>query len=407
VDPAAIESAVLRRLVSGDATLNALWRHIETHGAPLVEPVPDQPDQRLVSFVFRSRPQTRNVVVVGGPAGYDAPEQRMQRLGDTDLWFRSYHVPRDTRCCYQLSENDALIPPWETTDPESATANWQPDSLNRRRCEIVEVEGSSRGQSLLELPHAPHLRYGERRSDVPQGTLEDHRITSAVLGNTRGLRLYTPHSNLGPPRALLIVFDGVAFTHTVPTPTILDNLIAEGCIPATAALFVDSLGEQRNRELPCRAPFATAVARELLPWMKARCGEHPPQRVVLAGASYGGVASAYVARAHPELFGNVLSLSGSFWVKGNEDADRDFGWLPRRYAQGPALPLRFYQAIGLFEQGARLSASAPDQLGVNRLMRDVLLRQGYDSSYREYPGGHDYICWEEYLPQGLTFLLSP
>ncbi|MGU0055941.1 alpha/beta hydrolase-fold protein [Enterobacter hormaechei] len=35
------------------------------------------------------------------------------------------------------------------------------------------------------------------------------------------------------------------------------------------------------------------------------------QKTVLAGSSYGGIASSWVALRYPRLFGNVLSLSGS------------------------------------------------------------------------------------------------
>jgi enterochelin esterase family protein len=205
----------------------------------------------------------------------------------------------------------------------------------------------------------------------------------------------------------LIVFDGIAFTQTIATPTILDNLQADGRIPPTAALFVDSKGNLRNRELPCHAPFARFIGDELHPWAQQLFGSQPADRTVLAGASYGGVAAAYVARAHPGRFGNVLSLSGSYWVKGDRSDDDDgFGWLPRRFAEEPRHPLRFYQNVGLFEAGGRFFADAPEQLGINRHMRDVLRQRGYDVVYSEYAGGHDWICWAQALPEALAALLG-
>jgi enterochelin esterase family protein len=127
---------------------------------------------------------------------------------------------------------------------------------------------------------------------------------------------------------------------------------------------------------------------------------------VLAGASYGGAASSYVAQTYPCAFDNVLSLSGSYWVKGDSEDDRDWGWLPRRFERGPALPLRFYQCVGLFERGVRLFDGAPEQLAINRRMRDVLQARGYELTYREYAGGHDFPCWEHCLPEGLEALLG-
>ncbi|MGP9670401.1 hypothetical protein ACT3S9_03660 [Pseudoalteromonas sp. AOP31-A2-14] len=39
-------------------------------------------------------------------------------------------------------------------------------------------------------------------------------------------------------------------------------------------------------------------------------------------------------------------------------------------------------------------------------MRDILKVKGYDVSYREYAGGHDYLVWQGTLIDGL-FALFP
>lgn len=401
-----IESPSLRRVVEGGESLADFWRRAEAEGAPLIEALADEPTARLVTFVFRGSPQTRNVAVVGGPAGFDIPRQQMQQLHASDLWFRSFRVPRDTRTVYELSENGPLLAPWQTRDLATLFATFRADPLNPRCCRIVESVGQSTTRSLLELPDAPPLRHSAGHPDLPAGELQEHPIESTALGNRRPLWLYLPHASHGHVQALLIVFDGVAFTRTVPTPRILDSLIASRSIPPTAAVFVDSLGARRNLELPCHAPFAAFVAEQLLPWAHARCGKVARERTVLAGASYGGAAASYIAQAHPHAFGNVLSLSGSYWVKGDAEDDRDWAWLLRRFEHGPTLALRFYQCVGLFEQGARLFDDAPEQLAINRRMRDVLRAKGYELTYREYPGGHDYAGWELCLPEALETLLG-
>lgn len=45
-------------------------------------------------------------------------------------------------------------------------------------------------------------------------------------------------------------------------------------------------------------------------------------------------------------------------------------------------------------------------IGVNRILRDVLLSKGYPVSYEEFKGGHDYLCWGETLARGLISLIG-
>ena len=56
--------------------------------------------------------------------------------------------------------------------------------------------------------------------------------------------------------------------------------------------------------------------------------------------------------------------------------------MPTRRA--PARPIRFFLEAGATER---------ELVEQNRRMRDVLGEKGYDLSYREYQGGHDYACW--------------
>jgi hypothetical protein len=64
----------------------------------------------LLTFLWRAKEETRNVVVAGGMAGYDFSDNQMSRLLDTDLWHRTYKVRNDARFGYNLSLNDSLVP---------------------------------------------------------------------------------------------------------------------------------------------------------------------------------------------------------------------------------------------------------------------------------------------------------
>jgi enterochelin esterase family protein len=261
--------------------------------------------------------------------------------------------------------------------------------------------------SVLELPAAPRQTWILARPQVPKGMVTDHHLRSAILGNDHALSVYTPPTDAaaGAPHSLLLLFDRWAYRHFVPTATILDNLLAAGCLAPVVAILVDSPDlETRERELPCSAPFADFLVRELLPWARQRYPlTSDPARIVVGGSSYGGLAAAFAALRHPDVFGNVLSQSGAFWWKPEDD--REYEWLARHVAAGPTRPLRFYLEVGLLEAGP-MAGNAPDQVVVNRHLCTVLHAKGYPVHYREYNGGHEYVCWRGTLADGLLSLLG-
>jgi enterochelin esterase family protein len=123
----------------------------------------------------------------------------------------------------------------------------------------------------------------------------------------------------------------------------------------------------------------------------------------VGGSSYGGLASSFAAFQHPEVFGNVLSQSGSYWWKPEEAMEDE--WLTRRFALAPKLALRFYMDVGLRET-SKITDTGPNHRLGNRHMRDVLEAKGYRVTYVEYNGGHDYIWWQGTLADGLLALLK-
>src|SRR5262245_40344341 len=52
-----------KRLGGGDAkAAEAFWDKVKAEGTPLVEPIPGEPAYVLVTFLWRGRPDTKNVV---------------------------------------------------------------------------------------------------------------------------------------------------------------------------------------------------------------------------------------------------------------------------------------------------------------------------------------------------------
>jgi enterochelin esterase family protein len=102
------------------------------------------------------------------------------------------------------------------------------------------------------------------------------------------------------------------------------------------------------------------------------------------------------------LFGNILSQSGAFLWK--PEADDEAEWLPHQFVIADKLPLRFYLDVGILESDN--AYEFPSILLSNRHMRDILQAKGYPLHYAEYGGGHDYICWQGTLADGLLALVG-
>ncbi len=229
--------------------------------------------------------------------------------------------------------------------------------------------------------------------------MEVTAIQSDYLKGEKKLWIYTPpgFAKEGARFPLLVLFDGDR--NVMWIPRILDLLITQKRIPPIVAIMTDnSVPRARRTELPCNPQFTNFLATELVPW--ARRNYHAteePDRTIVAGSSFGGLASVYAGLQRSDVFGNVISLSGSFWWRpdGNEKAE----WLTSLANASPRLPLRFYLEVGLMENYAM-------QVDDNRHMRTALVAKGYPLHYSEYDGGHAFLNWSGGMADGLQFLLA-
>ena len=132
-----------------------------------------------------------------------------------------------------------------------------------------------------------------------------------------------------------------------------------------------------------------------------RSPRHAVDRAAPATAAWPPPPSPSATR---EVFGNVLSQSGSYWwhpgfTLTEDDAFRQqMGWLPRTFASGTRLPLRFYLEVG--------RAEGSNMVLPNRFFRDLLTARGYEVDYHEFAGGHEYVSWRGRPGPGLIALLG-
>lgn len=379
----------LAKQLAAGGTTAAFWQARQQAGTPLVEPV--DATHKRVTFLWRGA--RGNVFILGSPAGDHDP---LFRLAQSDVWFRSYVVPADTVMQYKLAPD---VPQVEGTPRDQRRAilvSAQADPLNPHTMSGPFTDRWNRS-SLLDLSSGRYFTGEAMAKPLRYGTLQRYQFRSERLGNSREIVLYRPRSPQ-PVRWTLFLFDGKTWLGDYHTANVLDDLIARHALLPINIVFIDSLDHARRaKELPPNADFADFMAHELVPWLRQKGIVLQRNKTVLAGASYGGLASSWVALRYPRLFGNVLSLSGSYWwAPKGEPAS----WLTRQYQNAPHYPVRFWLQAGRFETGGPDGGIYKNSLEFEQVLRE----KGYRVSFHPWSSGHDYAAWTEALVHGLRDL---
>ena len=399
--PRIYQSPRLQRLADNLAESGAtdsFWREIGREGTPLVEA--GKEGETLLTFLARGA--RKNVKMLGGPANDIYP---LERLGDSDVWFRTVSVPAGTLFSYQLATD---VPDFSGPDRArrvAILAKAKADPLNRHPW--PETAPDAYNQSSTFRVAGGALKPWFATHAQAQGKLTHHRLASQALKNERDIWIYrspgVEPSNEETP--FLFVFDGEQFLKEGHLERSIDALVEAGKIPPLVAIFLSSIDNVvRAEELPDSDVFADFMAGELRSFVASQTGMTPKaERSILAGSSFGGLGATTIALKHPEAFGNVLSLSGSYWwsPKGAYSGDN---MAARRVATGQHEAVRFYLAAGLFE--STRGDGFASILEPNRHLRDVLTARNYAVIHEEYPSAHDMFAWREILPQGLITLLG-
>lgn len=372
------------------------WAEVTKRGTPLVEPTGEK-GFSWVTFLWRSQEDAH--VLVTMETSHTIRGQLLSRFRDTDIWAKTYRIADDARFFYRFSVNDANFP-FEGDAGIKYPEKYQLDPLN---------PNNWRKQfSLVELPDAPPMDLSRPQPSVPKGATVKlvPDMKSEILGNVRRIFVYKPAGYDPKGKPYPVLFFGASYLSTVPLPVILDNLIAQKKIPPVVAVLFDFPDQATlDREQDCNPRFDEFLVKELIPRIRADFRvTRDPAKTIIGGASLGGQSAACSALRHPEIFGNVLSQSGSFWWAPAGDAED--GWFSREIAVRPRLPVRFYLSIGRLESGAAFLDGRISMLHANRHLRDVLRAKGNTVLYREINAGHEPYNWQVTLPDGLIALLG-
>ena len=176
--------------------------------------------------------------------------------------------------------------------------------------------------------------YSKEQNGVEKGTIKGpFEFHSKIIPNTVRLYwVYIPANyDYNSPANLLVFNDGQRAINpkgALRIPTVLDNLIFNKKIPQTIGLFVTpgNLSEHYPEDLGMSNPnnrleeydvlddnYSRLLIEELLPEIEKNYHISTDSRKrIIGGTSSGAIAAFTVTWHHPEAFGNVISLIGSY-----------------------------------------------------------------------------------------------
>lgn len=290
-------------------------------------------------------------------------------------WARALQLPRDAYMEYTYVRDGRRV-----RDPHNPR---------------VTPNGIGHFNSFFYMPDGAPTPLAAPAKGVARGKVTRHALAgeATVLGGERQVRLYRPA--IDQPVPLLVVYDGDDYYERGAITTIVDNLIAQKRIrPIALALLSNGGREGRMMEYGCSEMTLAFLRHFVLPFAAKRLKlldvTRSPGAFGILGASMGGLMALYTGLRWPEVFGRVVSQSGAF------ELGDDVMVTTPLVTHGPVPPIRVWMDVGSMEW----------LLPANRRMHELLRGRGYDVTYREYNGGHNYPAWRDDLPRTLEALFD-
>lgn len=225
-----------------------------------------------------------------------------------------------------------------------------------------------------------------------------------------------------PPYSLLLCLDGQEYHTHIPTPSIMDKMIEAKKIKPTITVLLANKGtKDRFDEYNCDTEFADFLANKFIPKLQAQYNVSKDAKdVSIAGSSMGGLGAIYAGLTHPEVIGNVISLSGSLWKCDVVTPSEKYKTTTHQRLQTAIdnFPSKSYELIiemkvGSFENEDWARPNETNKVGKEGKCRSMLNAnhdianqlnkiEGIKAECREYPGGHNDACWRGLLCESLT-----
>ncbi|MGD8191161.1 alpha/beta hydrolase [Brevibacillus ginsengisoli] len=239
-------------------------------------------------------------------------------------------------------------------------------------------------------------------NDYVKRTIIKEEVASSILQLNRSCKVYLPpgyNELLSYP--VIYCQDGNEFFTMGRVATIANQLILEEDIQPMIIVGVSVDRSRRTSEYSATGELNSQYKRffmeELIPYMEA----HYPIRSnkesrVIAGDSLGGTVSLHLTLDHPEVFTNLISLSGAFFQPSLDriQQEQDLSWL------------NMWMVVGLDETEVETSIGTFDFVDLNRRAKSTLEQANVRLDYRERTGRHVWGLWQSQLPNAIRHFFA-
>jgi enterochelin esterase-like enzyme len=242
--------------------------------------------------------------------------------------------------------------------------------------------------------------------------------TSHPAPYTRHVEVFVPKQYVaGTPAPFIVGADGP--DHLLFT--VLNNLIAEGKVPAMIAISIgngsgDAQGSQRGLEYDAMSGvYAEFVEQEVLPLVESKCNvkltKDPEGRATMGGSS-GGSCALIMAWYHPEWYHRVLTYSGTYinqqWPYNPETQHGAWEFHEHLIPESAVKPIRIWMEVGdrdLYNPNV-MRDNMHDWVVANENMAKVLAAKGYSYQFifARNAGHVDHKVKQQTLPEALEWL---
>ena len=273
------------------------------------------------------------------------------------------------------------------------------------------------GIVMIAAPFVPSPDMTDKPGVARGRTVQFQMGNSMTFGDGgRAAAVYLPAGYVsGTEVPFMVAQDGVGFSGDVRP--LLDNMIADGRLPAMAFVFADPAGNRSVEYDTASDKYYRFVETELLPQAIAQVmmqanlvlnlTKNPEGRGAYGGSS-GGAAAFTMGWFHPESYRRILTISGSFVALQRSPpafpdgcADYFMTTVPDTIPNTtPPKPLRVFLEAGSNDGGGTIWRDANDSMG------KVLAAKGYHYRYVQAQGAvhEDYGARHQYLPDAMLWL---